>query len=124
MANKVLTREDVEVIHERLTRGDKGVDIARDFVVSQQTVSAIRTGEYWGHVTGLRPGGPKARSHQGDLSPAQVLDIDAALREGVEVTALAARYGVAYHTIYAIRLGSSWAWLTGRPVLKPRKRKQ
>lgn len=122
MAQRILTREDVEVIHERLSRGEKGVDIARDFVVSQQTVSSIRTGETWGHVTGLRVGGDKPRSFRGALSPDDVLDIDAALRAGEEVTDLARRYQVTYSSIYAIRLGTSWAWLTGRATFVRRKK--
>lgn len=51
---KVLTREDVEIINERLKNGEQGAVIARDFAVSQQSVSAIKTGATWSHVTGNR----------------------------------------------------------------------
>jgi hypothetical protein len=124
MSGHVLTREDVEVIHARLLRGDKGAAIARDFAVSQQIVSSIRTGKNWSHVTGIRQGEPRPRSHRGPLTRDQVLAVDALLREGVEVAVLARSYGVSYQTIYAIRMGTTWAWLTGRMVLKQRKRKQ
>ena len=123
MADKQLTVEDVVVIHERLTLGHKGVDIARDFAVSQQAVSAIRTGDNWGHVTGIRPSDPRAHTHRGILSEDQVLAVDSLLKEGVPVAVLARSFGVAYQTIYAIRLGTSWAWLTGRAEVKPRKRR-
>lgn len=52
MSSKVLTREDVEVINLRLQEGEKGAVIARDFAVSQQSISAIKTGESWGWLTG------------------------------------------------------------------------
>lgn len=52
MSNGVLTPEDVEVINERLQRGEKGAVIARDFAVSQQSISAIKTGDAWNWLTG------------------------------------------------------------------------
>ena len=118
-----LTVEDVEIIYSRLQNGDKGAAIARDFAVSQQSISAIRTGENWGHVTGLKPGDPRAHTNRGTLTRDQVLAVDRLLKEGVEVGVLARSYGVTYQTIYAIRLGTSWAWLTGRPVIKPARKK-
>lgn len=124
MAEQVLTREDVEVIHDRLTRGDKGVTIARDFAVSQQTVSSIRTGESWAHVTGVKQGAPRARSDVGTLSRDQVLAVAARLQEGAAVTELARQQGVPYHVIYDIYVGASWAWLTGRPVRNPTRKQK
>lgn len=124
MTGTELTREDVEIIYARLQSGERGAAIARDFAVSQQAVSAIRTGENWGHVTGLKPGDPRAHTHRGTLTRDQVLAVDQLLKEGVEVTVLARSFGVTYQTIYAIRLGTSWAWLTGRPVLKPARKKK
>jgi hypothetical protein len=116
MNQHVLTAEDVMVIHERLCLGHKGVDIARDFAVSQQTVSAIRTGECWGHVTGIRPADPRAHIHRAVLVEDQVLEVDTLLKAGVPVAEVARRFGVAYQTVSNIRHGISWAWLTGRPA--------
>jgi hypothetical protein len=124
MSGHVLTVEDVVVIHERLSKGHKGADIARDFAVSQQSVSAIRTGESWGEVTGLAQGDTRPHSDRGILSRADVLAVDALLKEGVEVAVLARIYGVSYQTIYAIRMGTSWAWLTGRAQLQQKKGKK
>ncbi|HEX9227900.1 MAG TPA: hypothetical protein VF885_14955 [Arthrobacter sp.] len=123
MGKHVLTTEDVEVIHERLIRGEKGVDIARDFAVSQQTVSSIRTGESWGYATGVDPDAPRPNTDRGSLSRVDVRAIDKLLKEGVEVAVLARGYGVSYQTIYAIRMGKTWAWLTGRPVLQKKGKK-
>jgi hypothetical protein len=121
VGNHVLTAEDVEVIHERLVNGEKGVDIARDFAVSQQTVSSIRTGESWGYATGVNPDAPRPNTDRGSLRRDDVRAIDQLLKEGVEVAVLARSYGVSYQTIYAIRMGRTWSWLTGRPVINPRR---
>lgn len=54
MSAHVLTAEDVLVINERLQEGEKGAVIARDFAISQQSVSSIKTGETWNWLTGNR----------------------------------------------------------------------
>lgn len=120
MSNTVLIPGDVLAILERLAAGDSGVEIARDFGVSQQTVSSIKTGECWGHVTGMAPRTAGEHSNRGKLTRSEVLAIDAALREGVRPVELARRYGVAHTTIYSLRLGHTWAWLTGRTVCESR----
>ena len=123
MNQHVLTAEDALVIYQRLVEGERGSDIARDFAVSQQTVSSIRTGRTWGHTTGVRPDAPRPNTERGALSRADALAVDALLKEGVEVAVLARTYGVSYQTIYALRIGKSWAWLTGRPPnFKQRKK--
>ena len=42
-----LTEEDVSQIRVRITRGDKQIDIARDYGISRTNVSAIATGRSW-----------------------------------------------------------------------------
>lgn len=120
MSNKVLTPEDVLAIRDRLNRGEPGVSIARDFAISQQTVSGIKTGAYWGRVTGLDARAPGEHTSRGKLSREDVMAIDDALEEGVPPIELARRYGVSHNTIYLIRLGRTWAWLTGRTVCERR----
>jgi hypothetical protein len=120
MSNTVLIPEDVLAIMERLDAGDSGVEISRDFAVSQQTVSSIKTGECWGHVTGLAPRNPGEHTNRGKLTRSEVMEIDAGLREGVRPVELARRYGVSHCTIYQLRLGQTWAWLTGRPRCESR----
>lgn len=111
----VLDEEDVMVIFQRLQDGERGAVIARDFAISQQSVSAIKTGKVWGHVTGLgEPLDPRSRITNSKLTEADVLVIDSRLRAGESVTPIAADYGVCYQTVRDIKLGISWAWLTGR----------
>lgn len=121
MINTRLTAEDVLAIHSRLLDGDSGVSIARDFGVSQQTVSSIRTGECWGNVTGLSPRTPGEHTGRGKLSRPDVLAISEELRRGARAIDLAKQYGVSHNTIYLIRTGRIWAWLTGRPVCERTK---
>jgi uncharacterized protein (DUF433 family) len=111
----VLEEEDVKVIFQRLQEGEKGAAIARDFAISQQSISAIKTGKSWGHVTGLGdPPDPRSRIVNSKLTEEQVLDIDSRLKAGEPIKTIAARYGVCYGTVREIKLGLSWAWLTGR----------
>ena len=108
----VLEREDVEVIHLRLEQGEPGTTIARDFCISQQTVSGIKNGQLWARVTG-RPL-KISKKPKLSLAPDQVREIDAELRRGVTCRVLADRYGVTRSMIYNIRIGKTWAWVTGR----------
>jgi hypothetical protein len=45
-----LTEDDVREIKLRLARGDRPIDIARDFGVSRPNVSCIKHGRSWQHV--------------------------------------------------------------------------
>lgn len=115
MSQKVLEAEDVEVIYSRLCKGDRGARIAEDFAISQQSVSAIKCGKSWGHVTGLgEPLNPRNRVTRAILTEIQVLAIDAALKDGKATQRdLARRYGVSDATIFGIKTGQTWQWLTG-----------
>ena len=108
----VLEREDVEVIHLRLEKGEPGTAIARDFCISQQTVSGIKNGQLWASVTG-RPL-QLSKKPKLSLTPDQVREIDAELRRGVANRVLADRYGVTRSMIYNIKIGKTWGWITGR----------
>lgn len=109
----VLEREDVEVIHERLNAGERSTTIARDFCVSQQTISAIKRGQLWGHVTG-RPQLTRATRIHYSLTEAQVRQIDEELRRGDSCRVVAQRYGVTYTVVYNIKIGKTWGHVTGR----------
>jgi hypothetical protein len=62
------------------------------------------------HHCGLYAGAPGAA-----LSGAQVIEINERLKAGEESAPRIARgYGVSKATVYDIRHGRSWAWLTGR----------
>lgn len=111
MAEKVLTDEDAKAIYERAWGQDTNLVIAVDFMVTPQTVSDIKTGRTWGHVTGQR----MLRTPKRQLSVADVLEIDHALRQGRRVKDIAADYAVVDQTIRNIQSGRNWSHITGRP---------
>ena len=108
-----LIEEDVRAIFDRIQAGDRNVDIARDFAVSEQTISGIRTGQCWSHITGVEYR-PRKRAPRNVLSEAQVLEVDAELKRGISTNELAKRYGVTRSVIYNIAIGKTWGRLTGR----------
>lgn len=115
MTYQTLTPDDALLIYKDLQAGESQQALAIDFGVSQQTISAIKTGNAWGAVTGARgPLSPWARVTQAVLTEDDVMAIDRALREGTKCTPLAAHYGVTYNSISHIKHGTTWGWLTGR----------
>jgi hypothetical protein len=109
----VLTREDVEVIWERLQDGEAGYTIAQDFAVAQQTVSAINTGRSWTEVTGLQ--GPVFdNKHKSKLEPKDVLRIVELIDSGVRTGEIAKIFDVTPAAISQIKSGATWSHVTGR----------
>lgn len=108
-----LEEADVLAIFDRIQAGDKNVDIARDFAVSEQTISGIKTGQIWSRITGVRYE-PRKRAPRNVLSDEQVLEVDAGLRRGDTVKELASRFGVTRSVIYNIAIGKTRGQLTGR----------
>lgn len=45
-----LREEDIPIIRQRLSNGDKGSDIAKDFHVCKQLITHIKHGRRWNHV--------------------------------------------------------------------------
>lgn len=108
--NYVLTPEDVLDIYQRAQAGENQFDIARDHVISQATVSAIKRGYYWSHVTG------HDRTRAYSPGQARVLGIYSAYwNEKAPVSEIAARFGVTRSAVYKIRNGRTGAKLTGHP---------
>ena len=109
----VLTREDVEVIWERLVNGEAGYSIAQDFAVAQQTVSAIATGRSWTDVTGLQ--GPLLdNKHKSKLEPKDVRRIVELIDSGVRTGEIAKIFDVTPAAISQIKNGATWSHITGR----------
>lgn len=108
-----LIEEDVLAILDRIKAGDKNVDIARDFAVSEQTISGIKTGQIWNRISGIEYK-PRKRAPRNVLSEEQVLEIDEELRNGASCKELAQRYGVTRSVIYNISIGRTWGRATGR----------
>jgi hypothetical protein len=96
--------KDVVIILERLARGEKGVDIARDFGVTPANVTAIRHGRTWKHLE--RPVGIRV-SPGYLLTEGVVKEIEAGLAQGKSMSGLAVRYGVSITAIRSIRDGKN-----------------
>lgn len=111
--NCILTPEDVMDIYRRCHAGEKQVDIAKDHVISQATVSGIKRGEYWNDITGA----PRVRKlTQGQLRRLAIYD--AYWVEKLPVKEIAVRFGVSQSAVYDIRNGTTSARITGHPVRK------
>lgn len=108
-----LIEDDVIAILDRIEAGGKNVDIAREFEVSEQTISGIRTGQCWSSVTGIEYK-PRKRAPRNVLTEEQVLEVDAELRRSITVNELAKRFGVTRSVIYNISIGKTHGRLTGR----------
>lgn len=121
MANNnagVLTAEDALDIYTRAHSGEKQVDIAKDHVISQATVSGIKRGYYWNQVTGHERFRPLTTRQD------RIRDIYAEYWDNkLPVPEIAARFGVSLTTVYDIRNGKTGAKLTGHPNPKIRTRK-
>lgn len=45
-----LKEQDILIIRERIVKGDKQKDIARDFNVTETTISYVKSGKIWSHI--------------------------------------------------------------------------
>lgn len=114
--HSVLTPEDALAIYRRAWAGERQAVIARDFVISESTVSGIKCGYYWNDVTGHERTRP--------LTPRQekVLAVYSAYwDQKLPVAEIAERFGMCRTAVYGIRNGSTAAKLTGHPFPKSRK---
>lgn len=118
MYESVLTEDDVRFIYQALLDGDSQVLLARDFDVTPQSISAIKTGRTWSHVTGQT----LTETHRCKLTVDDVLAIDTALRAGAKNIDLAREFSVSNQLISNIRRGRDWTWVTGRTPNKRRTR--
>lgn len=106
----VLTEDDVLAIHDALQHGESQPALAADFGVTQQTISAINTGKFWGDVTGK----VLVTSARAQLTVEDVRAIDVALRAGIPGRVIAEDYAVSEQAISNIKRGRNWTWITGR----------
>ena len=106
---------DVLDIYQRCHSGEKQASIARDYDISQATVSGIKRGFYWSHITGAERTRP--------LTPRQLRIIEiykAYWEQKRPVKEIAEEYGMCLHSVYEIRAGRVGGRYTGHP--KPRIR--
>jgi uncharacterized protein (DUF433 family) len=113
VSRSVLTREDVEVIWDRLQAGEAGYAIAQDFAVAQQTISAINTGRNWTEVTGLEAPASDNK-HKSKLEPKDVRRIVELIDSGVRTGEIAKIFDVTPAAISQIKSGATWSHVTGR----------
>lgn len=69
-----LAGSDIPEIWRRLVRGDRSTDVARDFGVTTQTISAIKGGKTWTHITCKLPGWPLMLSDRDEQEPVYIPD--------------------------------------------------
>ncbi|MDT0160433.1 NUMOD3 domain-containing DNA-binding protein [Bacillus sp. AG4(2022)] len=104
-----LIEDEVLIIKERLETGEATSEIAKDFNVTKQAISAIKEGRTWTHVTSgkviskvpPRMGGSK-------LNSLEVIKIIELLKEGKTCQSIANIYGVRQETVNAIKLNRTW----------------
>jgi hypothetical protein len=91
--------------------------IAQQFGITVRTARNIKAGRTWSQVTGHRTGRKVPAWLQGKnsrLDETSVLKIYAEATAGDSSCAvIGKRYGVSGATVSDIRLGRTWAWLTG-----------
>lgn len=104
-AARKLTHEQVLAMRSAAAGGDKIVDLAASFGVSQAMVSNVITGKAFANVAGPLTGSPGARALP--LTVAQVQAILRSLGMGEERRSTADRYGVSIHTIDSVRRGAT-----------------
>jgi len=104
-----LTADQVREIDRRLLAGEAHKTMAREYGVAESTISAIRRGTSWAHITRRKTSTTISR-----LTEAQARDIDRRLRAGERQGDIAKHHGIAQSTVSAIAVGVSWRRATGR----------
>lgn len=117
LTNKLIP-EDVLDIYDRAWAGEPQSSIRKDHMISQATVTSIKHGYYWNHVTGHAK--TRISERQG-----RILDIYSEYWDKKRpVPEIAAEFGVSLTCVYDIRNGKTGAQITGHPNPKlrgPRK---
>lgn len=112
--NCILTPDEVMEIYRRCHSGlEKQGDIAKDYIISQATVSGIKRGYYWNEVTGE----PRRRK----LSENQLRNLaiyEAYWVEKLPVKEIMARFGASKSHVHDVRTGKTAPHVTGHPIRK------
>lgn len=104
-----LTESDVLLIKDRLEKGERQSDIAKDFNITKQNVFAIKEGRTWSHVTNGKITSDAPLNKSGSkLTVAEVIEIINMLKDKKSCQSIADIYGVAQETINAIKLNRTW----------------
>jgi len=108
-----LTKKQVLEIKELLDLGVKIKVIADQFNVHFQSISNIRIGKYWSHITGIKNGDYSTNINHGKLSKEQVLEIKNLFDSGLKSHIIADKFNISEYTISHIRRGNFWSNITG-----------
>ena len=106
-----LTKEQVVAIAEDLKLGRQSKDIAENIGCGMDTVSLIRYGTIWSHVTGAsreKPLGGFTRRKRRTLTSEDVQRIREKLTQGVRGYLVAKEFGTTQKTICAIKNGRTF----------------
>lgn len=83
--NAIYTNEFVHSVCKRMEEGYRNIDIVREFNVTKDWISSVRTGKLWSEISSNYAVNPRRNIR---LSKATVLKICRLLEEGVSVTRL------------------------------------
>jgi transcriptional regulator with XRE-family HTH domain len=106
-----LDEAQVKKIKQRLARGDKASQVAKDFGVTKTTISSIAHGHSWSHVEveGDLIGDTSGERHWNSrLTQKKVRKIRELLAKGKTLSDVAQRFGVSAGTISDIKHGRTW----------------
>lgn len=84
-------------------------EIAARYSVNRATVTSIRMGKCWTHVTGGKIINHKRPSEK--LNPDKVLEIRKMLNDGIPQKEIASKFGVVDSLISMINRGKIWGWV-------------
>ena len=101
-----LTDAQAREILDRLRAGESGKALAREYGVAPSTISLMRNGKCWTHLTDAPIG--KARK----LTESDVLTIKQRLADGDSLAGIARDFNVSAPAIRSIKMEKSWAHVT------------
>lgn len=114
-----LTEGTVREIDLRLQRGERQVDLAREFGVDQSRISRIKTRTDWAHILDPDVVFPKREYRRRTarnlprLAATEVAEIRRLLASGETQVSVAARFGRCQKTVSNIALGKCYASVGG-----------
>jgi len=101
-----LTVKEVQIIRDRLARGESCSVIAKDYQVAYSTIAAIKHGKTWAHVPSPYPAAIKQKHKK--LTESNVREIKQRLLNGERAVDISRDYPVSAQAIYGIKQGRTW----------------
>ncbi|HBL6925884.1 TPA: HNH endonuclease [Citrobacter koseri] len=114
----ILTEQQVEEIRRRLSLGERGSHLAKEFGVKNMAISQIRTGRTWRHIASQEiiesckdtaNFGSKGSTHpQAKITESDVIEIIKLLCQKVPQKTIAEKFGCIPETVSRINMGKAW----------------